>query len=73
MNFPTITLGILQQTTSRYYFTPYRWHPQPYADSLAPEVLAYRPGRGIKALSIFRRDSLNRPLPPKPIGVGHRP
>jgi hypothetical protein len=58
---------------ARYYLTAYRWHPQPYADSLGPEVLAYRPGGGIKALSIFRRDSLNWPLPPKPIGVGHRP
>src|SRR5438094_540537 len=43
------------------------------ADSLDPEVLAYRPSGGIKALSIFRRDSLNRSLPPTPIGVGHRP
>ncbi|WP_161599467.1 hypothetical protein [Hymenobacter nivis] len=53
---------------ARYYLTAYRWHPQPYADSLGPEVLAYRPGGGIKALSIFRRDSLRRPLPPAPIG-----
>jgi hypothetical protein len=73
MNFPTIILGILRQTTSHYYLSIYPWHPQPYADSLGPEVLAYRPGGGIKALSIFRRDSLNRPLPPKPIGVGRRP
>jgi hypothetical protein len=58
---------------ARYYLTAYRWHPQPYADSLGPEVLAYRPGGGIKSLSIFRRDSLRRPLPPTPIGVGRRP
>jgi hypothetical protein len=58
---------------ARYYLTAYRWHPQPYADSLGPEVLAYRPGGGIKALSIFRRDSLKWPLPSIPIGVGHRP
>jgi hypothetical protein len=73
MNFPTIILGILRRTTSRYFLTTYRWNPQLYADSLGPEVLAYRPGRGIKALSIFWRDSLNRPLSPKPIGVGRRP
>jgi len=54
--------------TARYYFTVYRWHPQPYADSLGPEVLAYRPGGGVQVLSIFRRDSLRRPLPPVPIG-----
>ena len=54
---------------ARYYLTTYRWHPQPYADSLGPEVLAYRPGGGIKALSVFRRDSLGRPLPPAPIGA----
>ena len=54
--------------TARYYLTAYRWHPQPYADSLGPEVLAYRPGGGVRALSIFRRDSLSRPLPPIPIG-----
>lgn len=54
--------------TARYYLTAYRWHPQSYADTLGPEVLAYRPGGGIKALSIFRRDSLNRPLPALPIG-----
>ncbi|MGI4884561.1 MAG: hypothetical protein ACRYFR_06325 [Janthinobacterium lividum] len=58
---------------ARYYLTAYRWHPQPYADSLGPEVLAYRPGGGIKALSIFRRDSLRRPLPPAPIGRAPRP
>jgi hypothetical protein len=54
---------------ARYYLTAYRWHPQPYADTLGPEVLAYRPGGGIKALSIFRRDSLARPLPAPPIGA----
>jgi hypothetical protein len=72
MNFPTITLGIF--ITANYIILLLSIYPwQPYADSLGPEVLAYRPGGGIKALSIFRRDSLNRPLPPKPIGVGHRP
>ncbi|MGI4872036.1 MAG: ArnT family glycosyltransferase [Janthinobacterium lividum] len=53
---------------ARYYLTAYRWHPQPYADTLGPEVLAYRPGDGIKALSVFRRDSLRRPLPAVPTG-----
>ena len=54
---------------ARYYLTAYRWHPQPYADSLGgPEVLAYRPGGAVKTLSIFRRDSLRQPLPPTPIG-----
>lgn len=53
---------------ARYYLTAYRWHPQSYADTLGPEVLAYRPGGGVKALSVFRRDSLARPLPRTPIG-----
>ncbi len=53
---------------ARYYLTAYRWDRAPYPQDLGPEVLAYRPGGGIKALSIFRRDFLSRPLPPKPIG-----
>ncbi|WP_380266707.1 hypothetical protein [Hymenobacter caeli] len=61
-------IRLIDSPAARYYLTAYRWHPQPYADSLGPEVLAYRPGGGIKALSIFRRDSLRRPLPPAPIG-----
>ncbi len=61
-------IRLVNSPAARYYLTAYRWHPQPYADSLGPEVLAYRPGGGIKALSIFRRDSLHRPLPPPPIG-----
>ncbi len=43
---------------ARYFCTIYRWHPQPYADSLGPEVLAYRPAGRVKVLSIFRLDSL---------------
>ncbi len=58
---------------ARYYLTAYRWHPQPYADSLGPEVLAYRPGGGVLALSVFRRDSLGRPLPRTPIGHTTQP
>ncbi|MDO7884595.1 hypothetical protein [Hymenobacter cheonanensis] len=61
-------IRLVADSTARYYFTAYRWHPQAYADSLGPEVLAYRPGGGVRALSIFRRDSLGRPLPPEPIG-----
>jgi hypothetical protein len=53
---------------ARYFFTCYRWHPQSYGDTLGPEVLAYRPGGRAKALSVFRRDSLNWPLPHSPIG-----
>lgn len=53
---------------ARYFFTCYRWHPQSYADTLGPEVLAYRPAGRVKALSVFRRDSLSRPLPHPPIG-----
>lgn len=53
---------------ARYFLTAYRWHPQSYADTLGPEVLAYRPGGGVKVLSVFRRDSLGRPLPRRPIG-----
>jgi hypothetical protein len=49
---------------ARYFCTTYRWHPQSYADSLGPEVLAYRPGGRVKALSIFRVDSLAAPLSP---------
>ena len=61
-------LRIVSDQSARYYLSGYRWHPQPYADSLGPEVLAYRPGGGVKVLSVFRRDSLARPLPPTPIG-----
>jgi hypothetical protein len=53
---------------ARYFLTCYRWHPQSYADTLGPEVLAYRPAGRVKALSVFRRDSLGRPLPHPPIG-----
>jgi len=53
---------------ARYFLTCYRWHPQSYADTLGPEVLAYRPAGRAKALSVFRRDSLNRPVPHPPIG-----
>ncbi|GAB3635515.1 hypothetical protein GCM10027422_11050 [Hymenobacter arcticus] len=49
---------------ARYFLTFYRWHPQSYADSLGPEVLAYRPSGRVKALSIFRVDSLAGPLSP---------
>lgn len=49
---------------ARYFCTTYRWHPQPYADSLGPEVLAYRPGGRVKVLSIFRLDSLAGALSP---------
>jgi len=59
-------LGDAQQ--ARYFMSCYRWHPQSYADTLGPEVLAYRPGGRVKALSVFRRDSLGRPLPHPPIG-----
>lgn len=52
---------------ARCLFSNYRWHPQSYADTLGPEVLAYQPGGGIKALSVFRRDSLGQPLPHPPI------
>lgn len=54
---------------ARYFLTCYRWHPQSYADTLGPEVLAYRPGGGVKVLSVFRRDALSRPLPPPPVGA----
>jgi hypothetical protein len=53
---------------ARYFLTSYRWHPQSYADTLGPEVLAYRPAGRVKALSVFRRDSMSRPLPHRPIG-----
>ena len=66
-------LRLTNDARARYYLTAYRWHPQPYADSLGPEVLAYRPGGGIKALSIFRRDSLARPLPRSPNSFYKRP
>jgi hypothetical protein len=49
---------------ARYFLTFYREHPPTSAIGLGPEVLAYRPGGGVKTLSIFRRDSLTRPLPP---------
>ncbi|QNH62173.1 ArnT family glycosyltransferase [Hymenobacter sediminicola] len=40
--------------TARYFIANYRWHPQPYPDSLGPEVYTVRAG-GIKILSVFRR------------------
>ncbi len=40
---------------AQYFVSAYRYHPQSYADSLGPEILLYRPGGGIKALSVFRR------------------
>lgn len=55
---------------ARYYCTIYRWHPQSYADSLGPEVLAYRPGGRVKVLSIFRLDSLAGP--PSPAAAAFR-
>jgi len=58
---------------ARYYLSGYRWHPQSYADSLGPEVLAYRPGGGVKTLSIFRREALDRPLPPRPSSTPQKP
>ena len=63
-----IQLVPAKDQSAHYYLTAYRWHPQPYADTLGPEVLAYRPGGAVKALSIFRRDSLSRPLPAVPVG-----
>jgi hypothetical protein len=59
-------LKLTNNGRARYYLSAYRWHPQSYADTLGPEVLAYRPGNGVKTLSIFRRVSLSRPLPPTP-------
>ena len=41
-------------TPARYYLANYRWHPQPYPDSLGPEVYTIRAG-GVKILSVFRR------------------
>ncbi|HEX8426207.1 hypothetical protein [Hymenobacter sp.] len=40
--------------TARYYLAGYRWHPQPYLDSLGAEVYVIRAG-GIKVLSVFKR------------------
>ncbi|SHK12841.1 ArnT family glycosyltransferase [Hymenobacter psychrotolerans] len=39
---------------ARYFLANYRWHPQPYPDSLGTEVYTIRAG-GIKILSVFRR------------------
>jgi len=39
---------------ARYFLANYRWHPQPYPDSLGPEVYAIR-AEGIRILSVFRR------------------
>ena len=38
----------------QYFLTGYRWHPQPYRDSVGQEVHAIT-ANGIKILSIFRR------------------
>lgn len=40
--------------SARYYLAAYRWHPQPYLDSLGTEVHTIRAG-DITILSIFRR------------------
>ena len=37
---------------ARYFLTTYRWHPQPYPDSLGPEVYVRRVN-GLKLLSVF--------------------
>ncbi|TGD78579.1 hypothetical protein [Hymenobacter wooponensis] len=42
-------------STARYYLTGYRWHPQPYLDSLGSEVFTIRAANGIKVLSVFRQ------------------
>ena len=58
---------------ARYFCATYRWHPQSYADSVGPEVLAYRPGGRAKALSIFRvADTLAGPLPPAAVAFRRR-
>lgn len=59
-------LHLVNDERARNYLSGYRWHPQSYADTLGPEVLAYRPGGGVKTLSIFRRAVLGRRLPPRP-------
>lgn len=41
-------------STARYFLTAYRWHPQPYLDSLGAEVHVIR-AQGIRVLSVFRR------------------
>ena len=56
-------IRVVYDTTARYYMDGYRWHPQSYADTLGPEVLAYRPGGAVKILSVFRREPRKRPLP----------
>ena len=66
-------LRLVPDERARYYLSGYRWHPQPYADTLGPEVLAYRPGGGVKTLSVFRREALGRPLPPRPNNFVRRP
>ncbi|UOQ66088.1 ArnT family glycosyltransferase [Hymenobacter volaticus] len=38
---------------ARYFLANYRWHPQPYPDSLGPEVYTIR-AEGIRILSVFR-------------------
>ncbi|UOR04780.1 hypothetical protein MUN82_17765 [Hymenobacter aerilatus] len=40
----------------RYHITTYRWHPQPYADSLGREIYSIR-AEGITILSIFDREA----------------
>ncbi|MDJ0366140.1 hypothetical protein QMK33_13345 [Hymenobacter sp. H14-R3] len=59
---------LVDERQARYFLTFYREHPPTSAAGLGPEVLAYRPGGRVKTLSIFRRDSLRRPLPLPPSG-----
>ncbi|UOR04781.1 hypothetical protein MUN82_17770 [Hymenobacter aerilatus] len=40
----------------RFFITNYRWHPQPYADSLGQEIYSIR-AEGITILSIFDREA----------------
>lgn len=42
------------RATARYFITNYRWHPQPYHDSVGAEVYFIRAG-GVKIMSVFRR------------------
>lgn len=66
-------IRVVRDTSARYYLDGYRWHPQSYADTLGPEVLAYRPGGDVKILSVFRREPRSRPLPNCPDGLAPKP
>ena len=61
---------LINSSAACYYLTTCRWHPQFYADSLGPKVLAYRQGRETKMFSILPARFAAPPTAASPQRVG---